>query len=39
LAIDVADDVYIMSNGKVVYESAPEELDHNHEIKAQYLGV
>ncbi len=39
LAIDVADYVYIMSNGKVVYESAPEELDNNNEVKAQYLGV
>jgi branched-chain amino acid transport system ATP-binding protein len=39
LAIDVADYVYIMSNGKVVYESTPQELDNNNEVKAQYLGV
>jgi branched-chain amino acid transport system ATP-binding protein len=39
LAIDVADYVYIMSNGKVVYESTPQELNNNNEVKAQYLGV
>ena len=39
LAIDVADYVYIMSNGKVVYEATPRELDSNNEVKAQYLGV
>jgi len=39
LATDVADYVYIMSNGKVVYESTPEELNNNNDVKAQYLGV
>jgi branched-chain amino acid transport system ATP-binding protein len=39
LAIDVADYVYIMSNGKVVYESTPQELNNNTGVKAQYLGV
>jgi branched-chain amino acid transport system ATP-binding protein len=39
LAIDVADYVYIMSNGKVVYQSTPQELNNNNEVKAQYLGV
>ncbi|HUL31838.1 MAG TPA: ABC transporter ATP-binding protein [Thermodesulfobacteriota bacterium] len=39
LAIDVADAIYILSNGKVVYESTPQELDRNHQIKAQHLGV
>lgn len=39
LAISVADYVYIMSKGKVVYESTPEELKNNDKIKAQYLGV
>jgi branched-chain amino acid transport system ATP-binding protein len=39
LAIDVADYVYIMSNGKVVYECTPQELDKNNAVKSQYLGV
>ena len=39
LAIDVADDVYIMSNGRVVYESTTMELRINDEVKARYLGV
>ncbi len=38
-ALSVADDVCVMSKGKIVYESSPEELRHNEEIKAQYLGV
>lgn len=39
LAINVADDVYIMSNGRVVYESTTMELRINDEVKARYLGV
>lgn len=39
LAINVADIVYIMSNGRVVYESTTLELGKNEEVKARYLGV
>jgi branched-chain amino acid transport system ATP-binding protein len=39
LALSVADDVCVMSKGRIVYESSPEELRHNEKIKAQYLGV
>lgn len=39
LAFEVADYVYIMSKGKVVYESATADLKDNNEIKARYLGV
>ena len=39
LALKVADYVYIMSKGKVVYESTPGEIRDNDEIKAKYLGV
>lgn len=39
LAIEVADYVYIISKGKVVYESKPEQLKDNDEVKAEHLGV
>lgn len=39
LALEVADYVYVMSRGKVVYESTPAELMDNDDIKAKYLGV
>jgi len=39
MALDVADYVYIISKGKIVYESKPEELDRNEEAKAKHLGV
>ncbi len=39
MALRVADYVYIMSNGKIVYESSPDKLKNNHEIIAKYLGV
>jgi len=35
----VADYVYIMSKGRVVYESTPQELRDNDRIKVEYLGV
>jgi ABC-type lipopolysaccharide export system ATPase subunit len=28
-----------MSKGKIVHESRPDELVHNEEVKARYLGV
>ena len=38
-ALKLADYVYIMSRGGIVYESKPEELKGNAEIKSLYLGV
>jgi branched-chain amino acid transport system ATP-binding protein len=39
MAISVADYVYIVSNGSIVYESKPEELRNNEEVKQSCLGV
>ena len=38
-ALRIADHVYLMSKGKIVHESRPDELVHNEEVKARYLGV
>jgi branched-chain amino acid transport system ATP-binding protein len=38
-ALELSDYVYVMSKGKIAYESTPNELKHNNEIKARYLGV
>jgi branched-chain amino acid transport system ATP-binding protein len=39
MALGVADYVYVISKGTVVYESKPQDLKNNQEIKAKYLGV
>lgn len=39
LALAVADEVYIMESGQIVYQCHPEELAANDEIKHKYLGV
>ena len=39
LALELSDYVYIISNGEVAYESTPQELRDNEEVKAKYLGV
>ncbi len=39
LALELADYVYVISNGEVAYESTPQELRDNEEVKAKYLGV
>ena len=39
MALGVADYVYIINKGSVVYESKPQELRNNTEIKSKYLGV
>jgi len=39
LAVGLADHVYIMSKGRIVYESAPAELVENREIKEKFLGI
>ena len=39
LALSVADYVYVMNKGKLVYESTPEDLLRQEEIKTRYLGI
>jgi len=39
MALKVADYVYVVSKGTIVYESTPKELEQNEEIKNTYLGV
>ncbi len=39
MALSIADYIYVISKGTVVYESKPQELRNNQEIKARYLGV
>jgi len=38
-ALKLADYVYVMSKGRIVYESPPAELARNEEVKARHLGV
>jgi len=38
-ALELADHVYVMSKGRIVYDGSPEELSSNAEVKARYLGV
>lgn len=38
-ALDIADEVYIMSKGQIVYRGLPEELMNDENIKRTYLGV
>jgi len=37
--LEVADYVYVMSKGKIVYQSTPNELWHNEKVKTRYLGI
>ena len=39
MTLAVADYVYIINKGIIIYGSTPEELRNNEEIKAQYLGI
>jgi branched-chain amino acid transport system ATP-binding protein len=39
LALSVADYIYVISKGTIVYQSAPEEFRDNEEVKAKYIGV
>jgi len=39
MALRVADYVYIIAKGKIVYESSPEALRNDEEAKAYYLGI
>ncbi len=39
LALRVADHVHVLSRGRVVHSSAPDDLWRNEEIKSRYLGL
>jgi len=39
LALRVADRVYVMNKGQIVYEGTPAGLEADEEIKRRYLGV
>jgi branched-chain amino acid transport system ATP-binding protein len=39
MALNLADYVYIISKGTVVYQSTPQELRNNEEVKSKHLGV
>jgi branched-chain amino acid transport system ATP-binding protein len=38
-ALDLADHIYVMSKGTIAYESDPQNLRENKEVKSQYLGI
>jgi branched-chain amino acid transport system ATP-binding protein len=38
-ALQLADYVYVMSKGRIVYESPPQVLAQNEEVKARHLGI
>jgi branched-chain amino acid transport system ATP-binding protein len=38
-ALELADRVYVMNKGRMVWESTPDELERNTEVKGLYLGV
>ena len=39
LALRVADRVYVMSKGQIVYHGTPNDLDANEEVKRRFLGI
>lgn len=39
MALTVADDIYIISKGSVVWEGGPDDLRDNEEVKQKWLGV
>lgn len=39
MAMSLADYIYVISKGVIVYESTPGQLKNNEEVKSQYLGV
>jgi branched-chain amino acid transport system ATP-binding protein len=39
MALQLADRVYVIDDGAVVFEGRPEELRANHQVTATYLGV
>jgi branched-chain amino acid transport system ATP-binding protein len=39
MVLGLADYVYVLSKGAIVYESSPNELRNNEEVKTKYLGI
>ncbi|MBI4788092.1 MAG: ABC transporter ATP-binding protein [Chloroflexi bacterium] len=39
LALELADRIYVMSKGRIVFEGTPHTLFENEEVKKQYLGL
>ncbi len=39
LALRVADRVYVMSKGQIVYDGSPADLDANEDVKRRFLGI
>ena len=39
LALSIGDFVYVMSKGRIVFESPPDQIVNNDEIKSKYLGI
>ncbi len=39
LALEMADRVYVMSKGRIVFEGTPDSLFDNEQVKRQYLGL
>ncbi len=39
LALRIADRVYVMSKGQIVYDGSPDELDAAEDVKRRYLGI
>jgi len=37
MALEVSDYIFIMSKGRIVYESSPHELENNEDVKLKYL--
>ena len=38
-ALELAEHVYVMSKGRIVYDASPAEVSNNTEVKARYLGI
>ena len=38
-ALEIADEVYVMSKGQIVFHGTPDEVQNDEELKAVYLGV
>jgi len=39
LALEIADRIYVMSKGRIVFEGTPQALFENDDVKKQYLGL
>ena len=39
MGLSVADRCYVLNKGQIVFESSPDQLRANDQVKAQYLGI